>query len=367
MKILFDHQAFSNQDYGGVSRYFYELYRGINNLPGFQVELPILFSNNIYLKESHSTVRPFFKGIHVPKKVPIIKFINKSNTEISFKNFQFSLYHPTHYDTYLLDKIGKKPIVITVHDMIHEKLGNKYSISKDTNTINFKKKSVERADKIIAVSQSTKNDLIEILDIPSDRVEVIYHGSSIPIVTIDNNSTRVHAKPYILYLGTRRHYKNFDIFIEAIAPILKEFDIDLICGGGGNLSSNELELIKKFGIEHYVYQKKIDDDHLQLLYRQAIGFVFPSLYEGFGIPVLEAFSCGCPCVISNTSSLPEVGGNAALYFDPTSVESMQYSIRQLLNSSALREELTTLGFERLKLFSWNTTVDQTVTLYKSLL
>ncbi len=140
-----------------------------------------------------------------------------------------------------------------------------------------------------------------------------------------------------------------------------------MCTGGGKFSNYEIEQFKELGISKQVLQFNLDDDSLAYFYKNALAFIFPSLYEGFGIPVLESFACGCPVVCSNVSSLPEIAGEAACYFDPYSEESIKNSVVKILTDSNLREELINKGYEQLKKFSWQKTAEQTKKIYESVL
>jgi glycosyltransferase involved in cell wall biosynthesis len=142
--------------------------------------------------------------------------------------------------------------------------------------------------------------------------------------------------------------------------------LKLLCAGGDSFTKEERALIHSFGADALVEQRPINDKTLQLLYRQAIAFIFPTLYEGFGIPVLEAFACACPCIVSNLSSLPEVAGDAALYIDPVSPDSITNAVEQLLHSSQLRQTLIEKGRDQLSHFSWQRTVGETLKLYQAI-
>jgi len=125
--------------------------------------------------------------------------------------------------------------------------------------------------------------------------------------------------------------------------------------------------IEQFGLSKNIRQINVSDESLAMLYSRAKAFVYPSLYEGFGIPVLEAFTCGAPVILSNRSSLPEVGGDAAVYFEPDNVESLETAIRSIVNNSEVRNEMVQKGFERAKIFSWNNTAKKTIETYKKVL
>jgi glycosyltransferase involved in cell wall biosynthesis len=138
----------------------------------------------------------------------------------------------------------------------------------------------------------------------------------------------------------------------------------LICAGGGKFSTQERKDIKRLQLSDKILQMDGNDAVLAHLYSSAQAFVFPSLYEGFGIPVLEAFACGCPALLSNRSSLPEVGGDAALYFDPESISSLVEILAEILENKVLCDDMRTKGLNRLKLFSWNNTAYKTIETYK---
>ena len=230
-----------------------------------------------------------------------------------------------------------------------------------------KKNVIECATKIIAISDNTKTDIIRFYDIDPQKIEVIPLATSLRINTPDN--TLNLPQKYILFVGNRRVYKNFTFFINSISSFLREEkDLFLVCAGGGVLSKNEIRLLEDLRIRRKVlYYPVISDGTLSYLYRKAILFAFPSLYEGFGIPVLEAFSCGCPVAASNCSSLPEVGGDAVNYFDPKNSASIQKVVEDIVHNPSVQDSLRARGYERLKLFSWEKTALNTKKVYDNLL
>lgn len=141
----------------------------------------------------------------------------------------------------------------------------------------------------------------------------------------------------------------------------------LICAGGGKFSAQERREIGRRRLSDKIFQLEANDSVLAYLYSRAAAFVFPSLYEGFGIPILEAFVCGCPVLLSNRSSLPEVGGDAAAYFDPESVSSLVEKLTEILDDKGLADDMRTSGLNRLKLFSWENTALKTIETYKKVL
>ena len=179
--------------------------------------------------------------------------------------------------------------------------------------------------------------------------------------------TSLH-KPYLLYVGSRSGYKNFDMFINAIASSKNLIDeMNIICFGGGVFSKLELVHFEGLGFKKgQINQVSGGDELLGSFYRGAVAFVYPSLYEGFGIPPLEAMVNDCPVICSNTSSVPEVVGDAGKYFDPNSVDDMRESIESVVYSESQRDSLRVLGKNRLRNFSWEKCANETLTVYKSL-
>ena len=382
MKILIDHQIFEMQKFGGISRYFFELLLQFQNTDNIDVELSLNYSDNIYLKKNtqlrtkitrnehfcQSFGGKVFKGKRILYKllkerstfIPDYEKINRQNTIKKLKKGDFDVFHATYYDDYFLDYIGAKPFVITVHDLIHQIypeyfLGNK--IDKNIEILN-------RAAAIIAISHSTKKDLMEFYNIPSEKIFVIYHASSL---LVTEKITEVFSKnipeKYILFVGSRSLYKNFYFLAEAFAQIADEFpELHLVCTGS-ELNLNEEKFLDKLKIRSRVKQYFVDDNALIFLYQNASLFVFPSLYEGFGIPILEAFENECCVLLANSSSLPEIAQDGALYFEPKSISSLVESLRELLNNDILRESLIQKGSQIYTKFSWKKTSTQTLDVY----
>jgi len=349
MKILYDHQIFTSQKYGGISRYFYELVREFSDAQKINYEIPLLVSNNHYISDkkfvNYVDLLPNkqFRGKH-----RFFNILNKPYSIIKLKQRNFDVFHPTYYDPYFLTYLGNKPFVLTVHDMIHEKFSEMFN-SRDKTT-EQKRILVEKATKIIAISQSTKNDLIELFGTDESKIEVVYHGNSMfPKSDIKLNFDI--PKKYLLFVGDRGTYKNFERFIKSVSGLLnQDKELFVLCTGGKKFKDNEMKLFKELGISKQVLQYNLDDDLLAYFYQNAIAFIFPSLYEGFGIPVLESFACECPLLCSNKSSLPEIAGDGALYFDPYNEESIKSAVLQIIDSDELRDNLVQKGRERLKDF-----------------
>ena len=364
MKILYDHQAFTASRFGGVARYFYNLMVALQK-KGIKVKLSVRFSNNHYLLHSaHFPTQSYryFLGL-MPTSI-LFSRINRLWSSVQLSRRDYDLFHPTFFHPYFLKYIGNKPFVITYHDAIKDKFGDKFghldNASKEQKQILF-----DRANHIIAVSENTKNDLIEIFQLEPAKITVVYHATNFQELVVPDTFQIQTPASYLLYVGTRGSYKNFAPFLRAIAPILKKYShIQLICAGGGDFNADENQLITSLDLTGQVVHYFINDFVLYRLYQHALAFIYPSLYEGFGIPILEAFVTGCPVVLSNTSCFPEVAQDAALYFDPESEASISTQIETIILDKALRLSLRQKGYERQLAFSPEKVVNQTLEVYQ---
>ncbi len=362
MKILYDHQVFSWQKYGGISRYFFEIIKRISEqnevflYEGYHI-------NKYELAENASIKECFAKGrVEFPIRGlgRIANIINRYKLKNFSSRYPVDIYHPTYYEDFNLNN-GR--IVVTVYDMIHELFKNDGEFKGD-NTIHRKKTLINKSSGIIAISESTKNDLIKIYDLNPDKIKVIYLANSLDI---EVKKDAILNEPYILIVGHGAGYKNFSNFIKAFSVSKFKNDIKCVCFGGGAFSKQEIEIMKKLSVEDRIIYYQGSDELLANLYKYAQLFVYPSKYEGFGLPPLEAMHYGTPVLVSNTSSIPEVVGNAGMYFDPNSVDDMVEKMDCMLNDSILRKEYGQKGIAREKIFSWDKCARETVEFYKEVL
>jgi glycosyltransferase involved in cell wall biosynthesis len=365
MNIVYDHQIFSLQTYGGISRYFSELIHGINNSTPHTAQLSLSYTNNVYAHDLSISNRSFLRDRNFPRKMPLLYNINKLSSSFDLLTKPYDLVHATYYDPYILPLLKGRPFVITFLDMIHEKFGSQFTreLAYDGTITKQKRLVANRADCIIAISESTKRDIVDLLDINPNKISVVYLGNS--LLSPSEPASSAVTSPYLLFVGNRSMYKNFTGLLKAIHPLLKQYNIKLLCAGGGTFTKEEKEFIQSLNAVNFVGQQSFNDQTLPLLYQNALAFIFPTLYEGFGIPILEAFACSCPCIVSDVSSLPEVAGQAALYIDPTMPESITHAIEQLIGDPTLRETLIQKGREQLAKFSWHRTITETVNIYQS--
>jgi glycosyltransferase involved in cell wall biosynthesis len=367
-KIVYDYQIFSLHAYGGISRYIYELSSRIVSLDDYDVEIICPFYINEYFKE-HLSSYELLKGVKIknlPKTATLRHRINQKLSSFIISAVDPDLVHETYYSN-KSNGSNKARTVLTVHDMIHEKFSS--NLDPNNNFTTIKASAISRADHVICVSQNTRKDLIDILGIDPDKISTIYIAYA-PIGNINTDIKQMSQikKPYLLYVGKRDIYKNFYRLLEAYNNSYKlRQDFQLICFGGGKFSRAEIEKIADLQLQEKVIQIPGDDNILAHLYHQATAFVYPSLYEGFGIPPLEAMSLDCPVVCSNTSSIPEVVGAAGEYFDPYDLDSMIEAIEKVVYSEEVSNNLRKLGKERVKKFSWDLCAEQTMKVYQSLL
>lgn len=369
MKIAFDQQVFLLQEYGGISRYICSLAEELSKISGVEARIlaPLHFNQNLSLITGGSS-----RGFQLPKLSPkLFRFALMAGTFLARKSI--NSFHPDilHESYFSLDDycpVGAKR-VLTVYDMIHEKFSE--SFDESSRTTAPKKIAAKRADHVICISECTRKDLMDICGIPEEKTSVIYLG-------VDDVFSSIHQEidlqldlpeNFLLYVGKRDGYKNFDGFLRAFAAltsIRKEFSI--VCFGGGVFTSSELAVAKDAGLRssqlvHYVG----GDDLLAAIYRRAYALVYPSIYEGFGLPPLEAMASGCPVICSNASSLPEVVGDAGEYFEPLHQESMMVAIENVLISPRRHECLIEEGFRQASKFSWTKCAKETMREYQKLL
>jgi glycosyltransferase involved in cell wall biosynthesis len=360
MKVVYTHDAFTSQRYGGVSRYFCELIKRVSAM-GAEVQVLAGPFINEYVR-----ALPGVRGL----KVPVINhtgFMRRIIGEvyqgvILRRSVPETIVHQTYYSE-PSKKRGAK-WVVTVYDMVHELFPE--HVPGDDEVPRLKKLCCENADAIIAISHSTKNDLVRLCGIDSRRITVIHLGS--PLKDWSGRSdSKVFSMPYLLFVGKRDGYKNFARLIHAFAVSERlKGNFHVVCFGGEGFSVAERRKLAQLGIERLVHHVRGDDEVLVKLYRHATAFVCPSLYEGFGIPILEAMSLACPVVCSRTSSIPEVAGDAAAYFDPCDVASIRQTLEEAMSSSSIHDSIAR-GLSRASLFTWDRCAQETLALYRSLL
>ncbi len=368
MKALYDSQIFSVQELGGISRYFVEVMHYFEKTGTVDFELPITYTNNEYIGKLKSiSSKPFFPGKDFKGKKFLMEQLNRFPARNRMKASDYNLFHPTYYHPYFLKYIGNKPFVLTIHDMIHELYPEAIKYRAIDSTAQHKKLLAQKAAKIIAISKHTKNDILRFYNLPEKKIEVIYHGNSLLKSPPDYLPKVNLPAKYLLYVGKRGGYKNFNRMLRAIAPLLVEHpDLHLICAGGGPFSTSEKQFMSSLKVAQKCVKFPVDDALLSYLYEHAEVFIYPSIYEGFGIPILEAFDNGCPVAVSRTSCFPEIAETGAVYFNPFSEQDMRETVKLLIGDSEIKNTLKNEGSRLIQKFSWKQTAEQTKALYESI-
>lgn len=349
LSVYYDYQIMLAQKYGGISRYMYEISSRLPAL-GVDVDMRCIHSQNYYFADK--------MGIHKSSglaELGMLHYVNKLMRCFDIMRKRYDIIHPTYY---YATKPKRGKFLVTVHDMTHEKYSGVYPVNK--RVIAAKRKIIPQADRIIAVSENTKRDILQFFpSIDPAKISVIYHGAS---MTPKGNEPSPLHEDYVLFVGHRGMYKNFSRFTEAMKEIMTTHkSLHVFCAGGGSFTPEEVTSFGEFAPRFH--QAGLNDDELAGAYENALCFVFPSEYEGFGIPVLEAFACDCPVICANASSLPEVAGESALYFDPLDSVSIGEAIMKAVEDDTLREKLRESGRVRLNVFDWNKATRETLECY----
>jgi glycosyltransferase involved in cell wall biosynthesis len=366
VRVVFDHQIFSAQRYGGISRYLFEVANRLARRDDVDIEVFAPLFINQYFGHG-AAIAP--RGIKVRENRRAAKWLRRVNVAstrvLVTPRRDIDIFHETYYSQRdLAPRRARR--VITVYDMIHERFPESFGAGDRTRE--DKAVSIRRADHVFCISENTRRDLIDMLGIPENKTSIVYLASSLDP---ERGGSRKYEldRPYLLYVGQRGGYKNFSGVLRAYAGSrLQREGFAIVSFGSGKYTSEELQLADELGIpsERLVYLAG-DDEALACCYRGAAAFVYPSLYEGFGIPPLEAMAIGCPAVCSNTSSIPEVVGDAAELFDPTDESAIRDSIERAMFSPSRRDELIARGRARAAKFTWQETADVTVARYRQLL
>jgi len=310
----------------------------------------------------------------IPVKADYYSVAEQTKLLWLFQKTKPDLVHFTNFNHPLLYR-GK--CVFTIHDLILSFFPPRVSVVKKLAYKITLKSAIKKADKIIAVSQNTKKDLQRIFQLKGNKIEVIYNGVSKPRKDQKNLKREILKKKYhidqdyLLYVGRFAPHKNVHRLIEAFNLLTKKNKIDyqlVLVGPKDKEYSRLKKLVDQYKLnKRVIFTGVISSKDLPLFYQNAYLFISPSLYEGFGLPILEAMSYGLPVVCSNASSIPEVAGNAALYFCPNNIRDIANKIQQALIDNRLRKDLIKKGQVQYKKFSWLKTAKETLKVYESIL
>lgn len=378
MKILYDYQAFDIQRSGGVSNVFSLLVNEVKKQE--EISVGIASTENLYmLAQGYPTRESTYNRLVDAQKInPATsindidwKKVNQIYSKNAIKQGNYDVFHPTHYNPYFLEYGIDKPYVVTVHDLAFERLRDYIQFNEQMclNDFDNRRDIMAAASKVVAISEATKWDIIDIYKVPENKIEVVYNAyRELPENYEYNNPFNF---PYILYVGTRQgplNYKCFIPFFNQIVPFMKEHkEFKLICTGT-KFSKFELDMFRQYGLENRVENHYLNEDGLNNLYHHAFCFVFPSEFEGFGLPILEAYKNNCPALLNNIPVFNEVAGDCGVYFDITDGKSLNERLEQLFEMKEDdRNALILKQRERLPLFTADKMAEGYINVYKSVL
>lgn len=334
--LVFDGIVFSLQQSGGISVVFTEI---LSRLPSSAYEL-------IGFRESPP---PALAGASYRFQSPrILERYRRARV-----NDACDLFHSTYYR---LPESNRCKVVTTVYDFVYERFASAYRRSVHSYQ---KRRAIEGADRLICISESTRRDLLEFAG-PSvaDRAVVILQGVSEEYHPIPDTD----VLPQVIFVGARNGYKNFVALVEAVSGLR---EIDLVCVGGGAFTRSEIELLERRVAGRYRCAGYLSKAALNREYNRSLCLAYPSLYEGFGLPILEAMRAGCPVIAVNRSSVPEVAGDAAMLLETGHPEEIRTAIQHILISQT-RNELVRKGTIQATKFNWEETFRQTAAVYETL-
>ena len=365
MRIAVDHQVTSLQDAGGMSRYHYELARQLRGREGISLDL---------LLGGQSSVLPFAglegEGLRVEgwksrlrSGYPRYGMNALWTAAIAPIRGRYDIYHATYQRWE--PAIRHRALVATHHDATQERFPELF---RNAAAIQARKRRLyQRADMVICVSESARRDLLEIYGVDRSRTCVVHHGVT-TVAEVGAGRGDDEEQPYVLYVGSRSAYKNFLALLRAFAVTDATRGMRLLVAGGGRWSAEERETIVALGLEGRVeLLPRVEEAHLGELYSGAAMFVYPSLYEGFGLPPLEAMSADCPVLVSRSSALPEICGEAAHYFDPTDEGALERELGRLLGNTELLRSKVDAGRAWVGRYTWETSAQGTLVAYRAAL
>jgi glycosyltransferase involved in cell wall biosynthesis len=350
MRLLIDPEIFF---YGrcGMVRYYSTLFKKLGEL-GIDIDLPLLVSNSDFIKGKYQSLEQLSKIIF---KNLIKGKINSLSKKLYYRKLKEDEYDvlfltsPVFEDNFLKYMNPSKKFIMVVHDTMRCVLGPDGLFDPAGSNADRLSYLARRASKVICISQNTKEDLMKLSGLREDRLAVVYTGALLNIEEEMIPETFV-PETFLLFVGDRTGRKNFRFLIFSIAELLiKREELYLVCTGKSNVW--EEDLLKSLGIENKVLFVEAPDPVLVHLYKNARALVYPSLYEGYGLPVLEAMGVGCPVITSDCSAIKEVGGDAVLYVDPNDKASIVRGVKTILEEQDIVNAKKEKGLKRAEIFT----------------
>ena len=363
MKIVFDNIVFGLQKSGGVSTLWYELLKRF-----------FPFEKNIYfLDYKQGNDNLYRKTLNIPERFILNKGENRNILKYRYSNPKLTNFKAPfifHSSYYRFCKNRNAINVTIVHDFTYEYYTR--GISKIVHSFQ-KGRAIKNSDGVICISENTKKDLLKFYpNTPLDKIRVIYNGVSSdyfpidkakPIGLYDERFKKLEDKKNVIFIGHRTKYKNFDVAVKTFAKLDKSYHFVII---GEPLKEEEQELVDEYiSSNNYTVFSKLENAKVNVLYNYGFALLYPSSFEGFGIPVIEAMKTGLPVILHSNSSLPEVGGNAGVYVENINENDFYEAVIQLLDDK-YRTMVITKGFAQSSKFSWDITIEKYTAFYKEL-
>lgn len=360
MRILYDGGASQEHGAGGIKRYFANLISGLPE--DFEPHLTTCRTAE-ELEPSHLRLQVHRFRRFRPQRLSLK--LEKAYFGRVEAAFDFDIAHPTYYTLLSQREVGQYrcPVVITVWDMIHELFPELYP---NGEFVARKRRAIEAADAILCISENTKQDLLSRYPVDEAKVLVTYLAANLASTPVTGEQP-APSRPYFLYVGARTGYKNFHGLLSAFAVAATITPEIILCVVGPRFTNDEVRLIDEWGLSGKVENfGAVSDAQLATLYQRSLALVYPSLYEGFGIPPLEAMQCGTLVIAANRSSIPEVVGDAGVLFDPDGPEALTDILVHVARNPGERQSFIERGYSRVRKFTWDKTVRDTVQVYRNL-
>jgi glycosyltransferase involved in cell wall biosynthesis len=368
MKIFYDHQVFSLQDAGGVSRYIYELARYMGQQEDVEPEMAVGMNRSVLplasLRSEDVVVDRWGGGLPKSKYRYLVNEIYCS--AVALARGKMDIYHPTL--SRRMPLVRARRVVVTQHDCIHELFPHHFRDAE--MVIRATRKLLAQADAIICISESARQDTLSFYRVDPEKMRVIHHGLN-PLPRSAEAAAKVKAmvrREYILFVGSRPEFKNFDRLLEAYRDTGLHHSFDLLVLGGGALTEAEVRLAARLELSDCVLSVPYcEDAFLAEAYAGARLFAYPAYYGGFGFPPLEAMSVGCPVLVCRSSSFPEVCLDAAFYFSNEDSSSLASCLLQAACDEAARAHAVARGREVAARYNWAKCGQETLELYRNCL
>lgn len=361
MDVLIDDQMFVTQKRGGITRYFTQLMRQFDATSAVDLTMPYRYVANEHLVEAFPGK---FRLVPRPYHAPVHPVLDCLNARYRRSAGRVDLIHHTYYRANHLQEYDGRARVCTIYDMIPEHFPEMFPRG---NPHRDKKQFTETCDAILCISETTKRDLVRLYGDQDKPVLVTYLG-------VDKQFFRpgpVHStpgKPYVLFVGSRKGYKNFQLLAQAFSRVSADLpNLHLMCVGGGRFTPGEKSVLADLSILNRSHQASPSDAELPAFYSQASVFCYPSRYEGFGLPLVEAFASGCPAVVADTPCLVEIADAAADIVSPDNADELAEAIARIVRDSTHRDILVAAGRQRASSFTWEATARNTVSAYEQVL